>query len=77
MNIEQPNLDQNESTPLNNRKEAMLRELNEKTGSTHLLTEKGYDEAGRSEGILEKLVALGEDREELKAKFLSISRGKK
>lgn len=76
MNVEQPNLGQNESTPLNNREEFMLKELNEKTGSEHVLTEDGYNEAGRSAGIIEKLSALGEDKEALKARFGAISRSK-
>jgi hypothetical protein len=75
MSIEQPN--QIESSPLNNREEAMLKELNEKTNSEYQLTEEGYNEAGRSKGIIEKLIELGgEDEENIKKRFLSISRNK-
>ena len=77
MNFDQANLNQNESAPLNYRQEAMLNELNEKTGSEHPLTQEGYNEAGRSNGIIEKLVAQGGDKEALTAKFIAISRSKK
>ena len=70
------NLRQTEAIPLNERQIAMLKELSEKTGSEHPLTETGYNEAGRSNGIIEQLVSNGEDKEVLKSKFLSISRNK-
>lgn len=72
MNTEQPN--HNEVIQLNNRQITMLLELNERTGSDHLPTVEGYNDAGRSEGILDKLVANGDDREELVKKFRTVPR---
>jgi hypothetical protein len=63
------------TSDLNNRKKAMVEKLNKETGSDHPLTEDGYAQAGRSQGIIDKLATTDEEKENLKNDFLSISRG--
>ena len=67
----------NESVePINNREEQMLVFLNHLTGSDHSLDSKGYNEAGRSTGIVNSLAPNDELKEALKTMFLSITRSK-
>lgn len=78
MGIEIP---QNVQTPekieeLNNRQEQMLIYLNQVTKSDFPLTIEGYNEAGRSNGIINRLSTDAGERERLKQKFLLISREK-
>jgi hypothetical protein len=83
MSFEQP--DEKKKEPMaffNNRRETMLRELNDKTGSDHPLTEEGYRIASGNvdnvdNGIIDKLVASGGNRNELINRFARISRTKK
>ena len=76
--IELNELGQEGKVSLNNRQEAMMKELNEKIGSNFPLTEGGYNEVGRSQGIIERLaVSTGEDPKEIEKRFLAISRSKK
>ncbi len=76
MNLEKPSIQAESENGLNNRQEFMLNYLNSQTGSAFPLNEEGYNEAGRSEGIIEKLGSNEEDKEKLRIYFLSISRTK-
>ena len=74
---EQPNVENNESMePINHRQEQMIVFLNHVTGSDYSVDAEGYSEAGRSQGILEKLAPNDELREGLSTMFGSISRNK-
>jgi len=58
---------------LNKRREKMLLFLNQVTKSNYPLTMAGYDEAGRSEGIIKGLSSDKEIQNALRQGFLYIS----
>lgn len=73
-----PKVDENfeQIEELNNRQEQMLVFLNHVTGSNHPITPEGYNEVGRSEGIVNLLAPNEEIKKALRNMFASISRTK-
>ncbi len=75
MNLEGINPSEDkEGSKLNKRQEAMLVFLNHVTGSNHPIDNKGYEEVGRSQGIIEHLSPNEDFKRRLTAMFMSISR---